>query len=704
MGEAIEGAARHCGLVPRSLGPTRRPPAAVRGDTEAFVRWIESTASALGIEAEPNDTSYGDLEPRLLRSAPAIVRLGIDEDPKFAVIVGRSGMELLVLAPDLRVRRIATSVVIRRWCRAIETPVQPEIDRILAEGKVPASRLASARHAILREKLRPSRVEGLFVLRPPSGASLWQELRRAGVLRRLAVLLGAHLVQYTLFLLSWWVVGRAALEGRFDRGWFAGWALLLASLIPFRLLATWSQGSFAVAAGAILKGRLLMAALRLDPEIVRGQGMGEFVGRVIESEAVESLALSGGISALTAGIELTIAAIVLGLGPGGTPLALLLVAWTVCVFGIGWRCLRHRSAWTAARLGLTHDLIEKMVGHRTRLVQEARENAHVGEDGALERYLATSIRMDRATAQLTAIAPRGWLLLGVLGWALWIFKTGTPATALAAGLGGILLAYMATSRLAHGIAQLGGALIAWKQVEPMLRALSNDDAPEARGSALVAPSGDSEGSVRANGEPLKVLQARDLAFCHPSRSEPVLKGLCLEIFEGDRILLEGSSGCGKSTLASLLTGLRVPDGGTVLLRGVDRQTMGAEVWRRRVAAAPQFHENHVLTETLAFNLLMGRRWPPRAEDVKRAEELCGELGLTGLLARMPAGLYEIVGESGWQLSHGERSRLFMARALLQESDLVVLDESFAALDPVSLETSLRCALGRAKTLVVIAHP
>ena len=83
--------------------------------------------------------------------------------------------------------------------------------------------------------------------------------------------------------------------------------------------------------------------------------------------------------------------------------------------------------------------------------------------------------------------------------------------------------------------------------------------------------------------------------------------------------------------------------------------------------------------------------------------MCGELGLSGLLARMPAGLYEMVGESGWQLSHGERSRMFMARALLQESEIVVLDESFAALDPEAQTASLACALARAKTLLVIAH-
>jgi ABC-type transport system involved in cytochrome bd biosynthesis fused ATPase/permease subunit len=71
---------------------------------------------------------------------------------------------------------------------------------------------------------------------------------------------------------------------------------------------------------------------------------------------------------------------------------------------------------------------------------------------------------------------------------------------------------------------------------------------------------------------------------------------------------------------------------------------------------------------------------------------------------MPAGLMQMVGETGWQLSHGERSRLFIARALLQSADLVILDESFGALDPATLRQCLQTALHRAKTLMVIAHP
>src|SRR5262249_24462153 len=145
------------------------------------------------------------------------------------------------------------------------------------------------------------------------------------------------------------------------------------------------------------------------------------------------------------------------------------------------------------------------------------------------------------------------------------------------------------------------------------------------------------------------LQASDLVFRYRDRGEPVLKGCNLEIRSGARLLLEGSSGGGKSTLAAVLSGLRAPESGLLLLNGLDRHSLGAEGWRRRVAAAPQFHEYHVLTGTFLFNALIGRRWPPRNEDLAEMEAVCKELGLEDLLRRMPGGALQMVGESGWQL-------------------------------------------------------
>ena len=101
---------------------------------------------------------------------------------------------------------------------------------------------------------------------------------------------------------------------------------------------------------------------------------------------------------------------------------------------------------------------------------------------------------------------------------------------------------------------------------------------------------------------------------------------------------------------------------------------------------------------------MGRNWPASDEEIEEAHELCTELGLGDLIERMPSGMMQTVGETGWQLSHGEKSRIFLARALLQDAQLTILDESFAALDPETLQKCLNCAQRKARTLIVIAHP
>jgi ATP-binding cassette subfamily B protein len=237
---------------------------------------------------------------------------------------------------------------------------------------------------------------------------------------------------------------------------------------------------------------------------------------------------------------------------------------------------------------------------------------------------------------------------------------------------------------------LAGAAVAWQRTSVLFRAATRQELP---GSLDV---------VASKSAPL-VVDARDLTFRYSDRTEPVLRGANLQIERGGRVVLEGASGGGKSTLVSLLAGVREPDSGRVLIDGFDRPTLGAAEWRRRLAAAPQFHENHVLAETFAFNLFLGHPAVLTPADFDEAREICDELGLGDVLDRMPAGMLQMVGETGWQLSHGERSRLYIARALLQDAELVVLDESFAALDPENLKRAVQCVVKRAGSLLVIAH-
>jgi ATP-binding cassette subfamily B protein len=582
----------------------------------------------------------------------------------------------LVVHPDGSRQRVPFSDLVSCLCRDKTEPRRAEVEGLLAGCGVAPSRFARAFQVLALDRIATEHVGTLYQVRTEPGSSFGAQLRESGAARSAGALAFARTAEYVLWLAAWWVLGAHALQGRVDAGWLTAWALLLFSTIPFRMLGAWMRGSVWIAFGGLLRERLLAGALELAPEEVRLEGAGSFLGRAIEAESIESLALGGGISGGLAVIELILAIVVLCFAPGGRILVSLLLCWMAVIGFLATRYWQSRQRWTTARLRMTHELIENMTGHRTRLAQQPPGGWHEEEDRAVHDYVALSAAMDGYTARLVSLAPRAWLVLGIAGLAPAFVNGGSGSPAgLALALGGILLAWQALRRLASGLSQLAGAAIAWRQVARLFHAAARAHPPEPRRSG----TGD------------LIIDAGDVSFRHDHRADPALSSISLRVRRGDWILLEGESGGGKSTLAALLAGLRRPAGGLLLRWGA-------------VACAPQYHENHVLTGTFAFNLLMGRAWPPSAKDLKEAEEVARELGLGALLDRMPGGMAQVVGETGWQLSQGERSRLFLARALLQNSDLTILDESFAALDPENLRMSLECALKRARSLMVVAHP
>ena len=708
IGSGLETLARKSQLQPSPV-QVPHPPNSIASldDTgatrDALNHWIGSAATWLGLEAEPAAVPYQGLEQLLKDAGPAVLQVPGNGTTGFLFLQPRnSGRQhrgyLSVLAPDLHTVPMKLEEVRAYLCGTLEETVALEVDRLLEEAGIPETRRDTARAALLLERLKTRDVGQCWLLRQSPGAGFGSQAKRIHLPRRLGALLVAHAAEYVLLIVSWWLIGRAALSGHLDNGWLFAWALILLTLVPFRVLNTWLQGLLAINGGILFKQRLLFGALRLKPEEIRHKGVGQFLGEVMESEAVESLALSVGFRGLTAAIELLAAEFVLSQGVARAVELVLLLVWVALTLLMGTRYFRQRQSWTKSRLSMTNDLTERMVGHRTRLSQEARQHWHDGEDEELERYLEMSKKMDGAAALLMSIAPRGWLLLGMLG-LTWAFVGSHELNiALAISLGGILLAYRALKRLSLGLISLADAVISWQQVAPLFQAAGR---PQLQGSPAV---GFTSADQNDEGVGQAVMEAHDLVFRYQERGEPVLRGCNLTLRRGERLLLEGPSGGGKSTLASLLVGLRVPQSGLLLLHGLDRQTLGEQGWCQRVVSAPQFHENHVLTETFAFNLLMGRRWPPREEDMREASAICCELGLEALLNKMPAGMLQMVGETGWQLSHGERSRVYIARALLQGAEVVIFDESFAALDPENVKRSLDCVLRRARTLLVVAHP
>jgi ATP-binding cassette subfamily B protein len=526
------------------------------------------------------------------------------------------------------------------------------------------------------------------------GTPFGAQLRSIGIIRRGLALVGARAGETCLIAAAWAFIGSGALSGRVNGGWLMAWALCLATTWPLRLASRWLEGVLAVGISGLIKQRLLAGAMRVDVTGGRARGLGELLGEVLETDSIDRLAISGGLAALQAATELVVCAAILAWGAAAFLEWIVLAAACVAVLAMGAINTRRRIAWTQRRLALTGWNVENMIAHRTRAVQQPRDEWHREDDALLDEYAASSASLDRTTAVFEGLLPRAYMLAALAALAPSFMSSQSTTAERAITLGVVLFATDALQRLTFGIPGIAAALIAWNRVQPTLAAATPPDerrVAERDSTAEAAPQ-----------SPL--FQGWDLTFAYAGRPSPACEACTLELSKGDAVLLEGESGSGKSTLASLLAGTRRPASGVVLSGGLDLPTRGETAWRRRIAMVPQGHENHILSAPLAFNLLLGRPHPHSDDDLREAREVCEELGLGPLIERMPAGLNQMVGETGWQLSHGERSRVFIARALLQRAEVVMLDESIGDLDPETLQQSVECVRRRAGALLLIAHP
>lgn len=684
-GAALVTLANLAGLPQKKVSPPR----SVSADAtmSELATWMEHAALAVGIEAEPLEAFYPDLDVFLSIAGPALFPIG----GQLLALLRCTRKRATVIDTDGRVHHVPTEELRAALLDGSHAAAVAHCSRMLDGLRLSPSRRRRALHELLRRHLGRDVVGTCWALRQQAGAPLRTLARQEGLLGRFVGLVVVRLLEIGASVAGWVLIGRGALEGRFDSGWIWAWALVLFTQIPLRAVAGTLQGRLAIGFGALLKRRLIAGSLQMRREAIAHEGVGALLGRVLEADAIEALASNGGFAAVSALVLALAALAVLALGAAPLAGCAVFVAWLMASMGLAWRMFRARKAWTRGRIGLTHTLVENIVGHRTRVAQ-GHAHLHEEEDADLTAYAAESKELDRLTLLLRSLVPAGWFLTGLVAVGP-AFVRGADTVSLAIAVGGVILGHRALVRLTAAAVELSSAAVAWGRVGSIVS--------EAKLEETGAPSFVAKASAPPRGD---VLELSDVTFRYRSGDTPTLNRVSLSIGRDDRILLEGPSGGGKSTFASLLAGLRQPESGLVLLRGLDHRTLGGHGWRTGVALAPQFHENHVLSSTFAFNLLMARRWPPETSDYAEAEEVCSELGLGPVLGRMPAGMEQAIGESGWQLSHGEKSRLYLARTLLQGGSLVVLDESFAALDPETMRRCVQCARKRAPALLVIAHP
>ena len=360
-----------------------------------------------------------------------------------------------------------------------------------------------------------------------------------------------------------------------------------------------------------------------------------------------------------------------------------------------------------AHLGRRADerLQRSMAGASQRMVEFAQAQsvlrAFNGEGGGT-RWLEQALGRQRASGaqsiRLAALSGvlNGWAVQAVfaallVAGALWLDERLGAASAQGMGM-------------AAAIPVIAALLLACRHVDPLLEVAGYADSLRAARVQLDAvrdilavqplpepaiPQAPRDASV----------ELRDVVFRYAPGQPEVLRGLSLRVEPGSMTALVGASGSGKSSVLRLIARFFDVQQGSVLVGGIDVRQIAGERLAGQISQI--FQDSYLFQGSIADNIRMGR---PQASDAE-VMEAARQAGVAEIIERLPQSLDTPVGEGGARLSGGERQRIAIARALIKDAPILLIDEATAALDAEN-QAAIAQALARLRgrrTLIVIAH-
>ncbi len=438
-----------------------------------------------------------------------------------------------------------------------------------------------------------------------------------------------------------------------------------------------------------LRSRLYAHLLRLEPGYYMEHSTGELMAHATNDlEAVRRTCSMGTLMAFDAVIMISFSlAAMIGISPRLTLYAFIpLPLITLVVFGFG-RLIHRRFERVQEAFSFLMERVREALSGIRLLRGFAREEG-------MERVFAQTNRQN-VEANMALVRVWGVFepLIGICagmgtGIILWVGGRGVLAGTLALGdlvaitsyLGMMVWPTMAMGNVVN-ILQQGSASM--KRIKGILTR-----APEIQSPAKPAPAPAST-----------TIEFRHLTFAYPGAAQPTLRDIHLVVEEGSTLGVVGLTGSGKSTLVKLLPRLYDPPPGTVLLGGKDVRALDLQELRGLIGMAPQ--DVFLFSATLRENIAFGR---PEATD----EEIWEAARLAGLadeIRSFPDGLDTMVGERGITLSGGQRQRVGIARALLMDPKVLILDDVLSAVDAQVEEEILGHLRGvlKGRTAIVVAH-
>ncbi|WP_048148701.1 ABC transporter ATP-binding protein [Palaeococcus ferrophilus] len=484
-------------------------------------------------------------------------------------------------------------------------------------------------------------------------------------------------------------IDRYILAGNYSRFWVIG-LLYLASLVAqwfFATLQTFYIEVFGQKVLRDLRARLHEKVLRSSLNFFKDKSTGDLVSRIVnDTGIVNDILVSGLLGGL--GSLLSLTGIIIAMFLLDVKLTLVTLTsvplMVLVAYYFGGK-MRRAYRETRQKIARISSVVEESVAG----VETIRA---FGREGEAEREFS---KVSRETI-------KAYLRVAVYMGLFWPLMNITSLLSVI-----VVMAY--GGYLAYRGAVSVGVVVAFIQYAQRFRGPINNvvsmyDSLQSALAALeriyeVLDDGNVEDYSGKDVERLKGELTLENVWFEYEEGIPVLKGINLHIPPATKVAVVGKTGAGKTTIASLIMRFYDPTSGRILYDGLDGREISRRGVRKRIGYVPQ--ETYLFPGTIMENILMANPGA-REEDVVR---VCRQLGVHGFIERLPQGYNTSAGEAGKLLSVGERQLISLARALLKDPDIVILDEALSSVDPKTerlvQDAMLRLMEGR--TSIIIAH-